>query len=330
MKELPLLNQDTLSGEVTFVVIGKNEAKILPRCFSSILKLTDNIIFVDSDSTDNSVGIAKEFGIKKIIRVKANYHSASLARSVGADDVYTKYIQFLDGDMALETDWISYSLNYLENNKRVATVNGYKKVYNHDFKNFFIHSDKKDWQPDYLGGAFLIRNRIYREVGGFDIRFHGEEERDLYVRLRDKGYQVWYLHKLMSSHYDFKTNNYWYILFSGIEAGMWVSLLKSIKNRRIKSYIFVYRTLLIPLLCEIITFSLLLFGIKNFLFYGSLIQIFELLYCSIIKRPGYFLIWKGAILSIKKSYQILKRKVSYNKEYINIAKKSFEINNNTP
>ena len=60
MKELPLLNQNILLGEVTFVVIGKNEAKILPRCFSSILKLTDNIIFVD-DETSGILSTTKHY-----------------------------------------------------------------------------------------------------------------------------------------------------------------------------------------------------------------------------------------------------------------------------
>ena len=68
--------------KVTFVVIGKNEAINLPRCFSSILKISDNIIFVDSDSDDNSVSIAKEYNVKKVFRVKANHGTPALSRSI--------------------------------------------------------------------------------------------------------------------------------------------------------------------------------------------------------------------------------------------------------
>ena len=70
--------------KVTFVVIGKNEALNLQRCFSSIQKVSNNIIFVDSDSGDNSVSIAKECNINKILRVKVNYGTPALSRSVGA------------------------------------------------------------------------------------------------------------------------------------------------------------------------------------------------------------------------------------------------------
>ena len=47
--------------DLTIIVIGKNEEVILDRCFSSINKITNNIIYVDSDSTDNSINIAKKY-----------------------------------------------------------------------------------------------------------------------------------------------------------------------------------------------------------------------------------------------------------------------------
>ena len=139
---------------VTFVVIGKNEALNLYRCFNSILKITDNVIFVDSDSSDNSISIAKHHNIKKIIRVKANYGTPALSRSVGAKEVETEFMQFLDGDMEIENTWVTYGVEYLKKNREVAAVHGYKKVYKHDLINYHVLSDKKDWQADYLQGAF--------------------------------------------------------------------------------------------------------------------------------------------------------------------------------
>ena len=167
-----------------------------------------------------------------------------------------------------------------------------------------------------MQGAFLIRRECYIDAGGFDYRFHGEEERDLYIRLKEKKYQVWYLHKLMSSHYDFKKKNTFHILFSGIEAGMWIPLLKSIKHNRMGSYLFVYRALLLPLFCELSAVATLFLGFRNFILFGLAIQASELLYCNLIKRRGYFLVWKAAILNIHKTIHILKRKVVYNIEYL--------------
>jgi glycosyltransferase involved in cell wall biosynthesis len=280
------------------------------------LKITDNVIFVDSDSSDNSISIAKHHNIKKIIRVKANHGTPALSRFVGAKEVETEFIQFLDGDMEIENTWVAYGVEYLKKNRQVAAVHGYKKVYKHDLINYHILSDKKDWQADYLQGAFLIRRKCYIKAGGFDYRFHGEEERDLYIRLKTNKYQVWYLHQLMSSHYDFKKKTISYILFSGIEAGMWIPLLKSIKHNRMKSYLFVYRALLLPLFCELSTVVALFLGLHKFIIFGLAIQTFEMFYCLLIKRRGYFLVWKAAILNIYKTIRILKRKVVYNIEYL--------------
>jgi glycosyltransferase involved in cell wall biosynthesis len=303
---------------ITIVIIGKNEAENLPRCFISALNITSNIIFVDSDSSDNSIDIAQSFDINTIIHVKANYGTPSLSRSIGAGQVKTEFIQFLDGDMEIDENWIPFGIKHLRENENIAVVHGYKNVYKNNVDTFFVHSDKKDWEADYLQGAFLIRRECYIEAGGFDYRFYGEEERDLYVRLRESGYQVWYLHKLMSAHYDFKNKSVYYILFSGIEAGLWIPLLKAIKHNRIKSYLFVYRRLITPLICEIFTVLMLIYGITNFkyLLMGITIQAFELLYCKMINRRGYFLTWKAAFISIPKTISILKRKVKYSYDYV--------------
>ncbi|GAG01203.1 unnamed protein product, partial [marine sediment metagenome] len=147
-------------NKVTFVVIGKNEALNLPRCFRSIQKVSNNIIFVDSDSDDNSVSIAKEYNIKKILRVKANYGTPALSRSVGAKEVETEYIQFLDGDMTIEEGWISLALAKLQNNKDIAAVHGNMKFFTKNDGDYFIFSDSADWESDYLPGAFLIKRDI--------------------------------------------------------------------------------------------------------------------------------------------------------------------------
>jgi len=303
--------------QLTVVVIGKNEGLNLPRCFSSIKEITDNIIFVDSDSSDDSIDIAKKHKIKKIIRAKANFGTPALSRSIGAKHVKTDFIQFLDGDMEIEKTWVSHALDFLKKNQKVAVVHGYKKVFKKDLINYFILSDTKNWQADYLQGAFLIRKKCYETVGGFDYKFFGEEERDLYVRLLNSNYQVWYLHKLMSSHYDFKKKGLLFLLMNGIGGGMWLPLLKSIKNRMLKSYIFVYRYLLFPLFCEFFSIAIIFFipSFPKIILYILFIQSFELLYCLSIKRKGYFVIWKTAILNIYKTFQLIRRKLIYELEY---------------
>ena len=147
-------------SDLTFVIIGRNESQHLARTFKSVLKVTDNIIFVDSNSADNSISIAKEFEIKKILKVCSSQGTAALSRSIGAKEVKTKYIHFLDGDETIEFSWIKKAIKKIENNKKIAAVHGYKKVFKNNEYDFFIKSDKADWEADYLQGM-VIPHRPY-------------------------------------------------------------------------------------------------------------------------------------------------------------------------
>jgi len=297
--------------EITFIIIGRNEAINLPRCFSSIKKISKNIIFVDSDSSDNSIEIAKEYKIKTILKVKSNYGTPALSRSVGAKKVKTKYIHFVDGDMEIEESWPQKAIDRLESNNKIAAVHGYKKVYTKNDKDFYILSDSKDWQADYLQGAFLIDRSIYNIAGGLDGRLFGEEERDLYVRIKAHGYEAWYIHQLMASHYDLKKKSINRILFSDSCATIWIPLIKSIKAKNIMSYLFVYRTLLIPLLIDVITINTLFMGFNKFILIGSILQLIELVFCLLIKRKGYFIIWKVAFINLFRAIKIYRKKISH-------------------
>ena len=106
--------------DISFVVIGRNEALNLDRCFESIKRVSSNIIFVDSNSDDDSLAIAKKHEVNKIVKLTSNHYSASLGRSVGAELAVTDLIQFIDGDMELNSDWPLASLEFLNSNDQVA------------------------------------------------------------------------------------------------------------------------------------------------------------------------------------------------------------------
>ena len=305
-------------NDITIIVIGKNEGSNLPRCFTSIKRLTRNIIYVDSDSSDNSIQIARSFGVRIILSVKGPFLSASLGRYIGSKHIQTKYAQFLDGDMTIDAHWLGVAKNTLEGDSRIAAVLGYKKVYTKNESDYFILSDKKRWEPDYMGGAFLIRTSSYYECGEFDIRLIGEEERDLYVRLRKINLKVYYIHYLMASHYDFKNTSLRKRLFSNMLVSIWIPMIKSIQMGAIKQYIFVYRFLLFPLICEIVTLCTIFLGSEGILKYGLAVQGIEFLYCVSIKRKGYFILWKAGIINIPRLIKMLKRKITFTVEKIEI------------
>lgn len=52
------------SSAISLVLIARNEAHDLPNCLASTKGLVDDIVLVDNDSTDDTVKIAKQFGVK--------------------------------------------------------------------------------------------------------------------------------------------------------------------------------------------------------------------------------------------------------------------------
>jgi len=90
---------------ITFGMIVKNEEKFLHACLESIKELADEIIVVDTGSTDKSIEIAKSFGAK-IIHHKWQLNMAK------ARDEYIKaatkdYILSLDADERIAKQDIS-------------------------------------------------------------------------------------------------------------------------------------------------------------------------------------------------------------------------------
>jgi len=306
---------------ISLVVIGRNESFNLFRTFNSLdLNQFSEIFFVDCSSTDDSVNIVqKNFKSVNIISLKSNYYSASLARFVGLKYVTSEYVQFLDGDQTLNLDWIEKGYNFLKNNKKVAIVHGYKYEYKdkNDLQNYSVKKDKFNFQSDYLQGSYMARTKVLKESGFYDIRMVGEEERDLYVRIKRLGYQVWYLDYLMSSHYDFKLRGLKYILFSPVSVVILFPLFKYINSKFIFSYIYVYRYLLPQLIIDLLTIYTIFF-IPNitFLLMVLLAQILSLIFYLRISRKGYWIIWKSAILNILRIFSLINKKVIYSHKKI--------------
>ena len=242
--------------------------------------------------------------------------SSNMIKSIGAKYVKTDYVHFVDGDMEINIDWANKALTKLQSNNRIAAVHGFKKVYTKNYKDYFILSDTEDWEADYLQGAFLINREIYNRVGGLDSRLYGEEERDLYIRIKSIGYEVWYLHQLMGSHYDLKLKTMKRSFFSNLQAMIWIPFIKSVKNNIIGSYIFVYRLALVSLLLDFISIFFVMIGTVTGIVIAILFQFIELLYSIMINRKGYFIIWKVALLNIFRVYKIWNQETTYSIERI--------------
>ncbi len=84
---------------ITLCLIAKNEAANLPRLFESVREAVDEIVVVDTGSTDDTVSIAQSGGAK-VVQIKWRNDFAA-AKNEALRHAAGQWIFFLDADMAL-------------------------------------------------------------------------------------------------------------------------------------------------------------------------------------------------------------------------------------
>lgn len=87
---------------VSLCMIVRNEEQNLPRCLESVRGVVDEIIVVDTGSTDRTVAIAESLGARVLHFPWIGDFAA--ARNVGVDSATCEWILVLDADEKLHTD----------------------------------------------------------------------------------------------------------------------------------------------------------------------------------------------------------------------------------
>ena len=124
---------------LSVTIITLNEEKKLPICLKSIKNLDDEIVVVDSGSTDGTVGIAKNFNAKVFERKFDNY---SNQKNYAASEATGNWILSLDADEEI-------SPKLAEEIKRAIKKDGYS-AYSIPRKNIIFGKFIKytRWQPE--------------------------------------------------------------------------------------------------------------------------------------------------------------------------------------
>ncbi len=192
--------------KIGVVAIGRNEGDRLRACLTSALRDCQNIVYVDSGSSDGSVELARSLGAIVVELDTATPFTAGRARNEGfaylPPDV--DLVQFVDGDCEIAANWIATATTALEAESTTVIACGRRRE-KFPRASIYNHLCDMEWETPIgpakaCGGDFMIRAAAFREIGGFDPTVIAGEEPEMCFRLRQKGWTIQRLDAEMTLH----------------------------------------------------------------------------------------------------------------------------------
>ena len=191
------------------VVIGRNEGDRLLSCLSSLRTLQERLVYVDSGSTDGSVGRASELGLYVLELDVTVPFTAGRARAEGFNLLSSvipdlDYIMFADGDCEIESGWLDAAVRFLDRHSDVAIACGRRRE-RYPTASMYNAWMEREWdtalgEVQSCGGDLVMRCTALRQVGGFDTAIVAGEEPELCRRLRSAKWRVVRLDHPMTIH----------------------------------------------------------------------------------------------------------------------------------
>ncbi len=191
------------------VIIGRNEGLRLINCIESLKSHIQHIVYVDSGSTDNSVQEAINRGVNCVSLDLNRPFTAARARNEGAKYLIENYpeiefIQFIDGDCEVQSDWIDGAYKFLLDNHDYAVACGRRRE-RFPEKSVYNQLCDIEWntpvgEATSCGGDALIRMSAFTQVGGYNGALIAGEEPEMCFRLRNEGWKVFRLGLDMTLH----------------------------------------------------------------------------------------------------------------------------------
>jgi glycosyltransferase involved in cell wall biosynthesis len=208
MGAAPLPAATGLEG-VGVVAIGRNEGERLQRCLDSVPAGVGGVVYVDSASTDDSVAQAQRRSVEVVTLDLSIPFTAARARNTGLARLRERwpglaFVQFVDGDCAMDPGWLPAALEVLRAEPRVAVVCGRRREV-HPEASIYNRLADLEWDTpvgdaEACGGDALIRAGALQEIGGYDGRIIAGEEPEMCARLRARGWTIRRIAAEMTRH----------------------------------------------------------------------------------------------------------------------------------
>lgn len=229
----------------SIIIITYNSSEFIEECLSSVQKVNGfnqaQIIVWDNASSDKTVNIIEsKFPKVKLFKSNQNLGFGAAINQV-VQKIDTEYIVLLNPDTQVEKNWLNGLLETFDKEKKVGAVNsktkividGKKYIQNagshlfHDGhgrdRGAVISSDhQQSYEEDnefynqltevdaFSGVSVMIPRKLFISLGGFDDHmFMYYEDTDLSIRMKKKGYKVFYQPKSELSHLHSASSEEW-------------------------------------------------------------------------------------------------------------------------
>ena len=219
------------------VILNWNGRNLLNKFLPSLIRFTPsnfNIYIIDNCSSDKSVEfITKKYINIKIIKLDKNYGFAK-GYNMGLKDIDDEILCLINNDVEVTKDWTKSILNQFKNESKTGVIQ--PKMMNYYKRDYFDYAgaaggfldkygypycrgrvynkiEKDNSQYDKsseifwaCGACFFIRNKLFKEMSGFDELFWAHmEEIDLCWRIKNNGYSIKFNHESIIYHLNAAT-----------------------------------------------------------------------------------------------------------------------------
>lgn len=195
-------------SRVAAVAVGRNEGERLKRCILSLVGQGVRVVYVDSGSTDDSVAFARGQGCRVVVLDSSVPFTAARARNAGfaalEEEGLPEFVQFVDGDCAVEPGWIAAGVGFLDGHPGHAVVTGWRSEIAPGESIWNAMCDHEWHRPAgeiaVCGGDMMVRAAVFRAVGGFDGGLIAGEDEEFCLRIGAAGHGLHRLPVAMTRH----------------------------------------------------------------------------------------------------------------------------------
>ena len=197
---------------ISVVIPAHNAARTLGLCLEA-LALSETAplecIVVDDGSTDETVAIARKFGLK--VLSTGGRRGPAHARNLGAREAVGDAIFFMDSDICVHPNAIARLASGFADDPGVdAIIGSYDESPQQQdvlsmYRNLmhrYVHQHGKKEASTFWSGCGAIRRSVFLEFGGFDETYHRPaiEDIELGYRLTAAGHNIRLDHGLEVKH----------------------------------------------------------------------------------------------------------------------------------